>query len=105
MAINRRIHAAFSRPGWTTGSDTDQDSGEALLRQRRWRIMESLLPFDSTLDPLPGWVRTPEQFVGWMSCRLDTMGLKAYFREVQAVAKQTYDLELLRFARKYLSDF
>jgi len=103
MAIDRRMNAAFSRPGWVSEANTD--SGDMLMRHRRWRIMESLLPFDSTLDPLPAWVRTPEQFVGWMSCRIDTAGLKAYFREIQAVAKQTCDLELLRFARKYLSDF
>ncbi|MGA2088770.1 MAG: hypothetical protein ABSG66_07615 [Stellaceae bacterium] len=103
MAIDRRMNAAFSRPGWASEADTD--SGDTLMRHRRWRIMESLLPFDSTLDPLPAWVRTPEQFVGWMSCRIDTAGLKSYFREIQAVAKQTCDLELLRFARKYLSDF
>jgi hypothetical protein len=49
-------------------------------------------------------VRTPEQFVGWMSCRIDTTRLRAYFHEIQAVAKQTCDLELLRFARKHLAD-
>ena len=102
MAINRRMQAAFSRPGWTSEADTD--SGNALLSQRRWRIMESLLPFDSALNPLPAWVRTPEQFVGWMSCRTDIASLRAYFHEIQAVAKQTCDLELLRFARKHLAD-
>ncbi len=96
----RRTHA-YARPGWTPG--TGDESAE-ILSQRRWRIMQSVLPFDNALDPLPAWVRTPDQFVGWLSCRIDQTGLRAYFHEIQAVAKQTSDLELLRSARKYLGE-
>jgi hypothetical protein len=101
----RRVNTAFNRPGWSAEND-DADTGAqvSLLRKRRWRIIESVLPFDSSSDPLPAWVRTPEQFVGWLSCRIDPAGLRSYFREIQTVAKQTADLELLRFARKYLGE-
>lgn len=96
----RRTHA-YARPGWTPGAG---DESAEILSQRRWRIMQSVLPFDNSLEPLPAWVRTPDQFVGWLSCRIDQAGLRAYFREIQTVAKQTSDLELLRFARKYLGE-
>ncbi len=96
----RRTHAhAYRRPGWTAGGDT-----AAILAQRRWRIMQSILPFDNAQDPLPVWVRTPDQFVGWLSCRIEHRALRAYFCEVQTIAKQICDLELLRFARKYLGE-
>lgn len=94
----RSTHA-YARPGWTLS--TGDEPGEILSR-RRWRIMQRVLPFDNVVDPVPPWVRTPEQFVGWLSCRISQPGLRAYFREIETVAKQTSDLELLRFARKYL---
>jgi hypothetical protein len=97
----RRTTHAYARPGWTPGAG---DESAEILSKRRWRIMQSVLPFDNSLDPLPAWVRTPDQFVGWLSCRIDQAGLRAYFREIQTVAKQTSDLELLRFARKYLGE-
>jgi hypothetical protein len=96
----RRTHA-YARPGWTAGAG---DDATEILAQRRWRIMQSVLPFDNSLTPLPTWVRTPDQFVGWLSCRVEHVALRAYFREVQTIAKQTCDLELLRFARKYLGE-
>jgi hypothetical protein len=101
----RHVNTAFNRLGWSVGNDdADADAPVALMRKRRWRIIESVLPFDSTSDPLPAWVRTPEQFVGWLSCRIDPAGLRDYFREIQTLARQTADLELLRFARKYLGE-
>lgn len=96
----RRTHA-YARPGWTPGAG---DECAQVLSRRRWRIMQSVLPFDTVLDPLPAWVRTPDQFVGWLSCRINQPRLRAYFSEIQVIAKQTGDLELLRLARKYLSE-
>jgi len=96
-----RQNYAFARPNWTPGSG---DEAAEMLWQRRWRIMQSLLPFDTSLEPLPAWVRTPDQFVGWLSCRIDQAGLRAYFQEIQGVARQIGDLALLRFARRYLGE-
>jgi hypothetical protein len=96
-----RRNYAFARPNWMPG---EGDEASEMLWQRRWRIMQNVLPFDTPLEPLPAWVRTPDQFVGWLSCRLDQAGLRAYFRDIQAVAKQIGDLALLRFAPRYLGD-
>ena len=100
----RRTTHALARPGWTPVSNMAAEDTGSVLSQRRWRIMLSALPFDSALDPLPAWVRTPDQFVGWLSCRIDQPGLRGYFLEIQTIAKQTCDLELLRFAKKYIGD-
>lgn len=98
----RQMQAALARPSWSP--DAQEGDELEMMRHRRWRIMQSILPFDATLDPLPAWVKTPDQFVGWLSCRIDSVGLRAYFHEIQAIAKQTSDLTLLRFARKYLGE-
>ena len=47
------------------------------------------------LDPLPTWVKTPEQFIGWLIGRLSPGGLRTYFEDLEGIAKQTCDLELL----------
>lgn len=35
----------------------------------------------------------------WLTSRLGPMALKAYFEDLELIAKQTCDLELLRLAR------
>jgi hypothetical protein len=72
-----------------------------LLQERRWRILRAVLPRDHAVDPLPTWVRTPEQFVACLVERVGLAGRAAYFADLEEVAKQTCDLELLRLARKY----
>jgi hypothetical protein len=97
MAQVRR--AEFGRPGWAL--EPDLEPSDELLRLRRWRILRSHMPNDGTPVALPSWVQTPEQFVGWLATRLTAADLRAYFRELEDVAKRTYDLEMLRFARRY----
>ena len=48
----------------------------------------------------PGWVLEPD-LVGWLIGRLTPQGLRSYFQELELIAKQTCDLELLRLARRY----
>ena len=51
---------------------------------------------------MPERIGTPEQFVGWLIGRLSAQSLTNYFEDLEEIAKQTCDLELLRLARKYL---
>jgi hypothetical protein len=88
------------RAGWTLESDLDPRDEQ--LRRRRWRILRVALPHGHGVDPLPTWVRTPEQFIGWLLGRLSPRALRNYFEDLEEIAKQTCDLELLRLARKYL---
>jgi hypothetical protein len=90
---------AASRPGWLLEGEFDPI--DQRLRQRRWRILRATLPAGDTLPVMPTWVRTPEQFVGWLVGRLAPHARAAYFRDLADVAKQTCDLELFRLARKY----
>jgi len=90
-----------SRPGWTLEPDLDPIDDQ--LRRRRWRILRVALPYGHGLDPLPAWVKTPEQFIGWVIGRLTPQALRNYFEDLEEIAKQTCDLELLRLARKYLA--
>ncbi|HTC18253.1 MAG TPA: hypothetical protein VK690_04000 [Stellaceae bacterium] len=90
---------AQSRPGWVL--EPNLDPVDEQLRRRRWRILRAVLPASHGLDPLPTWVKTPEQFIGLLIGRLNPAGLRAYFVELEEIAKQTCDLELLRLARRY----
>jgi hypothetical protein len=94
-----RSSGAQSRPGWVL--EPDLDPVDEQLRRRRWRILRAVLPMGHGLDPLPTWVKRPEQFVGWLIGRLTPQGLRSYFQELELIAKQTCDLELLRLARRY----
>jgi hypothetical protein len=91
---------APSRAGWTLEADLDPIDEQ--LRRRRWRILRVALPHGHGLDPVPAWVSTPEQFIGWLIGRLTPKELRSYFEDLEEIAKQTCDLELLRFARKYV---
>ena len=98
--MNGRNSEAPRRAGWTL--EPDLDPIDEQLRRRRWRILRVALPHGLGLDPVPAWVSTPEQFIGWLIGRLTPQALRNYFEDLEEIAKQTCDLELLRFARKYV---
>jgi hypothetical protein len=50
---------------------------------------------------VPQWVRTPDQFIDWLSARLTAAAMRTYLADLELIAKQTCDLELLRLARSY----
>lgn len=89
-----------SRAGWSL--ETDLDPSDEQLRRRRWRILRVALPQGHGLEPVPARITTPEQFIGWLIGRLSAQSLLNYFEDLEEIAKQTCDLELLRLARKYL---
>jgi hypothetical protein len=89
-----------SRAGWTL--ETDLDPSDEQLRRRRWRILRVALPHGHGVDPVPPRITTPEQFIGWLIGRLSAQSLMDYFEDLEEIAKQTCDLELLRLARKYI---
>ena len=89
-----------SRPGWGVAPN---DPLAAQLPRRRWRILHNAKPQMRPEEPLPNWIRTPEDFVRWLASRLGLNELYTYFRDLEAIAKMSCDLELLRFARRYLS--
>jgi hypothetical protein len=97
--VGRNVEAA-RRPGWTLEDDLDPIDEQ--LRRRRWRILRVALPHGYGLEAVPSWIHTPEQFIGWLVGRVTPRALRSYFEDLEAIAKQTCDLELLRFARKYL---
>ncbi|HUB94675.1 MAG TPA: hypothetical protein VL993_02085 [Stellaceae bacterium] len=72
------------------------------MGRRRWRILQSALPEHTPAEPVPLWIRTPEQFVDWLSARVRPNDLRAYFLALDEIARQSCDLDLLRFARSYL---
>ena len=88
------------RAGWTLEADLDPIDEQ--LRRRRWRILRVALPHGQGLEAVPAWINTPEQFIGWLIGRLSPQSLRNYFEDLEQIAKQTCDLELLRFARKYV---
>jgi hypothetical protein len=88
------------RPGWDRLASTSPV--EALMGQRRWRILQNAQPVFQPAEAVPGWIRTPEQFVDWLSLRVGPRELRAYFMDVEEIARQSCDLELLRFVRRYL---
>jgi hypothetical protein len=79
------------------------DDIERRLAERRWRILRMIVPSGCKIDPLPLWLETPEQFVRWLTARLEPLANRAYFGDLERIAKQTCDLELLRLARRYRS--
>ena len=89
-----------SRPGWTL--EPDLDPIDEQLRRRRWRILWGALPSGHTLGSGPAWVKTPEQFIGWLIGQVTKQALRSYFEDIEEIAIQTCDLELLRLSRKYL---
>lgn len=88
-----------SRPGWVL--EPDLDPVDQRLRERRWRILRAILPVGHGLGPMPGRMDSPEQFIDWLGERLTAEALVAYFDDLEEIAKQTCDLELLRLARDY----
>jgi hypothetical protein len=98
--MSRNRTGAQSRPGWAIASD---DSLEAQLPRRRWRILHNAKPRMEPAGPMPNWIKTPEDFVRWLASRLSLNELYNYFRDLEAIAKMSCDLELLRFARRYIA--
>jgi hypothetical protein len=96
----RNPAGAQARPGWAIVLD---DSVEAQLPRRRWRILHNAKPRMEPAGPMPNWIKTPEDFVRWLANRLSLNELYTYFRDLEAIAKMSCDLELLRFARRYLA--
>ncbi len=91
---------ATRRAGWTL--EADLDPVDEQLRRRRWRILRVTLPQGQGLEPVPARITTPEHFIGWLIGRLSAQALVNYFEDLEEIAKQVCDLELLRLARKYL---
>jgi hypothetical protein len=87
------------RPGWAL--EPDLHPIDQQLRRRRWRVLRAALPPGRGLDQLPPWVSTPDQFIDWLKSRLNAAAVRRYFEDLELIAKQTYDLELLRLARHY----
>jgi hypothetical protein len=96
----RQSSDARSRPGWDRVPSASRI--ETLIGQRRWRILINAQPPLFPAEPVPVWIKTPEQFVDWLSIRLAPGELRTYFIDLEDIARQSCDLELLRFARRYL---
>ncbi|MGH7090726.1 MAG: hypothetical protein ACREFQ_17660 [Stellaceae bacterium] len=92
--------SASARPGWDRHGMAG--AAETVIGRRRWRVLVNAQPLFEPTEPIPPWIRTPEQFVDWLSLRLRPGELRAYFRDLEAIAREIGDLELLRFARRYL---
>jgi hypothetical protein len=90
--------APAARPGWERQDTSGSAAG--VMGRRRWRILQAARPVEA--DPVPHWIRTPEQFADWLAARLDSRVLRGYFLDLEEIARQSCDLELLRFARIYL---
>lgn len=97
--MTRNPTGAQTRPGWAIAPD---DSVGAQLPRRRWRILHNAKPRMDPVGPMPNWIKTPEDFVRWLASRLSLNELYTYFRDLEVIAKMSCDLELLRFARRYL---
>ncbi len=97
--MTRYPAGAQMRPGWTI---TDTDPMDAQLPRRRWRILHAAKPRTEPMGPFPAWIKTPEEFVRWLATKISTNELYIYFRDLEAIAKMSCDLELLRFSRQYL---
>ncbi|HUZ75106.1 MAG TPA: hypothetical protein VMU87_19140 [Stellaceae bacterium] len=90
---------AQARPGWAL--EPDLAPVDEQLRRRRWRVLRAALPQGRNVEAVPQWVRTPDQFIDWLSARLSTAAMRVYLADLELIAKQTCDLELLRLARSY----
>lgn len=91
--------SAQIRPGWAL--EPDLHPIEQQLRRRRWRVLRAALPPGRGLDQCPSSVTTPDQFIDWLMSRLSAAAARNYFDDLELIAKQTCDLELLRLARHY----
>jgi hypothetical protein len=91
--------SAQIRPGWAL--EPDLHPVDQQLRRRRWRVLRAALPPGRGLDQFPATVTTPDQFMDWLMSRLSTTAVRHYFEDLELIAKQTCDLELLRLARHY----
>lgn len=87
------------RPGWAL--EPDLHPVDEHLRRRRWRVLRAALPPGRSLDPLPVWVTSPDEFIDWLMSRLSLTAVRGYFDHLELIARQTCDLELLRFARHH----
>jgi hypothetical protein len=96
----RTLTGAQIRPGWAIAPN--HDPAQAQLPRRRWRILQSAKPRMEPVGPVPDWIKSPEDFVRWLASRLSVNELYTYFRDLEAIAKMSCDLELLRFSRRYL---
>jgi hypothetical protein len=88
------------RPGWDRGPAAS--AVDTLMGRRRWRILQTALPDIVPSEPVPLWIRTPEQFVDWLSVRVRPNDLRGYFLTLEDIARRSCDLELLRFVGTYL---
>jgi hypothetical protein len=96
----RRASGSPARPGWDRVPSESPTA--TFIGQRRWRILQHAQPLYPSGEPVPPWIRTPEQFIDWLSVRVAPDDLRAYFRDLEDIARQSCDLELLRFARRYM---
>jgi hypothetical protein len=88
------------KPGWACQSDDDAVASQ--MTRRRWRILQCAKPRTEPPEPMPNWVRSPEDFIRWLETKLTAHQLLAYLRDLEGIAKATADLELLRFTRQYI---
>ncbi len=63
---------AQARPGWVL--EPDLDPVDEQVRRRRWRVLRAALPPGRGLEAVPQWVKTPDQFIDWLSVRLSAAG-------------------------------
>lgn len=91
---------AQAYPGWMLVRD-DDEGPEARLPRQRWRMLHDTRPHMAPTGPMPRWIETPDDFVYWLAAYLTATELHAYFRDLEAAARRSCDLELLRFARRY----
>lgn len=92
--------SAQTYPGWALVRD-DDEGPDARLPRRRWRMLHNARPRRAPTGPMPRWIETPDDFVYWLAAYLTAAELHAYFCHLEAVARMSCDLELLRFARRY----
>jgi hypothetical protein len=100
LAMSRTSPLARTRPGWDRLPTANPV--ETLIGQRRWRILQNAQPLYTPTEPVPSWIRMPEQFVEWLAIRLTPTELRGYFHDLEQIARQSCDLEMLRFAKRYL---
>ncbi len=93
-----RIPTDVGRPGWAVAAD--QENAQGQMARRRWRILQAATPRVEPAVPVPAWVKAPEDFVRWLASRLTVNQLNTYFGDLEAIARMSCDLELLRFARE-----
>jgi len=90
---------AQMRPGWAL--EPNLHPVHEHLRRRRWRVLQAALPPGRGLERVPSWVTCPDEFIDWLTSRLTGVAVHSYFEHLELIARQTCDLELLRFAREH----